>query len=206
MPLFSCLERASTWPETTKTRVRLLNLWQWLTAKTWPIYASAYIHFFLFSRCLSLILRLLRILTERKTLKAALKAAEHSRSNSRSSRAWLSSECGSGGGAPSRVAPFLSVTPPPGTCDARQKKDGYGRLVWIPIGSSGISVAYGNGYVMIPSYSLSAPVSLYNNTIIQQPPLPNSLLPTPEWCGPMKSGPNLIAAPFCCFSGCPDST
>lgn len=78
----------------------------------------------------------------------------------------------------SRLAQRLSVAPPPGTCDARQK-DGYGRLVWIPIGSSGISVAYGNGYVMILSYSLSAPVSLYHNTIIQQLP-PWSLLPTPE--------------------------
>lgn len=68
------------------------------------------------------------------------------------------------------LASLLSVTTPPGTCDARQKKDGYGPLVWIPIGLASISVAYGNGYVMIPSYSLFAPVSLYNNTIIQQPP------------------------------------
>lgn len=203
VPLFSCLERASTWPETTKTRVRLWNLWQWLTAKRWPICISTHIHFF--SRCLHFIPRQ-EFWRDENTLKAILKAAGHRRSKSRSSRAYLSGEGGSGGGAPSRVAPFLSVTPPPGTCDARQKKDGYGRLVWIPIGSSSISVAYGNGYVMIPSYSLSAPVSLYNNTIIQQPPSLNSLLPTPKWCGPMKSGPNLIAAPFCCFSGCPDST
>lgn len=68
------------------------------------------------------------------------------------------------------LALFLSVTTPPWTCDARQKKDGYGPLEWIPIGLASISVAYGNGYVMIPSYSFFAPVSLYNNTIIHQPP------------------------------------
>lgn len=48
--------------------------------------------------------------------------------------------------------------------------------MWIPIGSAGISVAYGNGYVMIPSYSLFAPVPLYNNTFIQHPPSTHSPL------------------------------
>ncbi|MEQ2193297.1 hypothetical protein XENOCAPTIV_029974 [Xenoophorus captivus] len=57
-------------------------------------------------------------------------------------------------GESSRFADFPSVTTPAGTCDARQKEDGYGPLVWIPIGRASISVAYGNGYVMIPSYSL----------------------------------------------------
>ncbi|KAM7367136.1 hypothetical protein PAMP_015060 [Pampus punctatissimus] len=84
-----------------------------------------------------------------------------------------------------------------GTCDERQKEDGYGPLVWIPIGLASISVAYGNGYVMIASYSLFAPVSFYKKITglfnSPQPPTP----PLPSYDAACKKYPrNLFAASF----------
>lgn len=98
----------------------------------------------------------------------------------------------------SRLARFLSSTISPGTCNARQKEDGYGPLVWILIGLASISVAYGNGYVMIPSYSLFAPVSLCNNRIIQ--------LFTHHKMLPAKRARRQLAASFLPFLKCTRDT